>query len=203
MFNPLSTVHHPAECVFYGMEDGDHNHFEIGYCAYLFERWGLDRSDLMKIFTDFKYDFTLVLDFKTISPLNGICYPEIPSILLKTFKTFVCCHPTANVNFNFQYSTVPILRREWHLTWIRQIIFWQMELMAPTNITRRRRWVTFYSQSPNYSKFLFSYLFRLDNLVCHVRKAPVLWPTSSPWALFSLSLPPCHSHSSLLSRLSR
>ena len=41
----------------------------------------------MKILTDFKYDFTLVLDFKTISPLNGICYPEIPSILLKTFKT--------------------------------------------------------------------------------------------------------------------
>ena len=81
MFNPLSTVHYPAKCVFYGMEDGDHNHFGIGYCAYLFERWGLDRSDLMKILTDFKYDF------KTISPLNGICYPEIPSILLKTFKT--------------------------------------------------------------------------------------------------------------------
>ena len=66
MFNPLSTVHHPAECVFYGMEDGDHNHFEIGYCPYRFERWGLERSDLMKILTDVRYDFTLVLDFKKI-----------------------------------------------------------------------------------------------------------------------------------------
>ena len=37
MFNPLSTVHHPDKCVFYGMEDGDHNHLEIGYCAYHFE----------------------------------------------------------------------------------------------------------------------------------------------------------------------
>ena len=85
MFNPLSTVHYQAKCVFYGMEDGDHNHFEIGYCAYHFERWGLERSDLIKFITDFGNDFTF--KFQKILPLNGICYPEIPSILLKTFKT--------------------------------------------------------------------------------------------------------------------
>ena len=39
--------------------------------------------------------------------------------------------------------------------------------------------------------------------VCLVRRGPVLWPTSSPWARCSWYLPPCPSLSCLWSRWSR